>query len=220
MAGQQIAPILSEPMKNRVCELLGQFEDPADIVQTIWKEYGVRITTAALQNYIKAKKWQPLINRFRAHWVAGVMDMPLAHKRGRMRELEYLYHRALACADAPESMRIKQALSVLVAMREEMAESKTGMTNVFLTNITNYSDDELLRRRDEVLAKMKTLKMPTVARSEVVDAITQEDVDAGQESRLEGHDVPLPPREQPEGAAQGDAEASGAQTKTVTPDAS
>ena len=152
------APKLTEEAKHRVCELYAQFSTPTQVQKILKEEYQVDVSTASLCIYPRQKKWKPLIDRLRQEWAAGLMDLPLAHKRGRMEELIALFKRVQRAETLSEFSKITQSLAILRDMRAEMDEAKSHFTTIFATQIHNYSDEELITRRRELLSRLDELR--------------------------------------------------------------
>ena len=153
------APKLSEDAKHRICELFAHFHTAKVIQQRIEQEFKVKLHVSAIHRYPKEKKWKPLVDRLRQEWAEGMMEMPLAHKRGRMEELVHLYNRVQRPeAKLTEFTRITQSLAILTQMHKEMDERHTNFTTIFATAIHNYSDEELLTRRNELLTRLDELR--------------------------------------------------------------
>ena len=185
------APKLTEEAKHRVCELYAQFHTPTQIQRILKDEFSVHITTGSLCIYPRQKKWKPLIDRLRQEWALGLMDLPLAHKRGRMEELVRLYKQVQRAETLSEFSRITQSLALLREMREEMDEAKSHFTAIFATQIHNYSDEELVTRRRELLQRLEELRGPG---ARVVDAATVEESNGtvSLQGTTTGHDAPQP----------------------------
>lgn len=186
------APKLTEEAKHRVCELFAQFNTPSQVQRVILQEYGVTISRPSLCVYPRQKKWRPLVDRLRQEWATGIMDLPLAHKRGRMEELTRLYKRIERVEGLTEFTRITQTLAVLRAMREEMDEAKTHFTTIFATQIHQYSDEELLTRRQELLQRLEDLRGSPSGRTLTLVTQPGEGSDASihLQDETAGHDAP------------------------------
>ena len=148
---------LTDEEQHQVCVWYAQFYTPTEITRLIKEKFGKTIAINNIWQYARTNKWRPLIERLRQEWALGVMDLPLAHKRGRLEKLVTLLERSERNQAIDEYRRIEQCVEILHEIRAEMEAGKTQFTNVYLTTIHNYTDEELLRRRDEVLERIKRL---------------------------------------------------------------
>ena len=149
---------LTPEEQHQVCQWFAQFYKTNDIVRFCQEQFGKTIARNNIWDYAQSARWKPLIERLRQQWALSIMDVPMAHKRTRLGELVKLLERAEKNGQVSEYARIKQCMDLLTQMREEMEAGKTQFTNVYMTTIHNYSDEEIVRRRDEVLEKLGKLK--------------------------------------------------------------
>ena len=156
----EFSPKLTEEERVQVCEWVAQFKPFPLIQEFIKQRFGKELTLQSIYGYAAAPKWKSLIYRCRQEWAAGVMELPLAHKRARIDELSKLYERAQQNQGVSEFARIMQSLSILREIRCEMEEAKTQFTNVFMTQINQMTDEELIQRREELRAKIKQWRPP------------------------------------------------------------
>ena len=153
--GVRYAAKLTDEERLQVCQWLAAFT-PAEVIQErVRQEFKKEIKRTNIYNYLHTRKWQPLIERCRAEWAAGMVEIPLSHKRSRVEELGRLYARAQANPTSSEWTKVQQSLAILREIRTEMDEAKTNFTNITLTQITHAPDTELLKRRDELLVTLK-----------------------------------------------------------------
>ena len=152
------APKLTEEEKHLAIQWHAAFMPQAEIVRRIRTQFGKSITSSTLSLMMQAPKWRPMIDRLRQEWAAGVMDLPAAHKRTRMAQLSGLYERIEHDRHLSAPRRYYLLLDTLDHMREEMDEKHTHFTTIFQTAIMNYSDTELLKRREEVLEQLASLR--------------------------------------------------------------
>ena len=169
---------LSDEQQYQVCKWYAEFKTPTQIQRLVKGEFGHELTIKNIWQYGRGptmKKWKPMIERLRQEWALGVMDIPLAHKRARLEKLVLLLGRAerlnlespsgkdmkvlrLNPGTLTERDKIRLQVEILRELREEMEAGKAEFTNVYLTTIHNYSDTEILKQRDAVLARLKQLK--------------------------------------------------------------
>ena len=152
--------LLTDDEQYQVCRWYGEFKSPTQIRGLIKSEFGKEISLKNVWQYANGKqmkKWKPLIERLRQEWALGVMDIPLAHKRARLEKLVTLLVRAERNPDVTDFQKVKQCVEVLREMREEMEAGKAEFTNVYMTTIHTYSDEEIIRQRDVILSRLKLL---------------------------------------------------------------
>mgnify|MGYP001607190909 FL=1 len=149
---------LTEDEQQQVCRWFAEFKTATQARTLLRQQCGKDVSLKNVWAYTESKKWRPMIERLRQQWVLGVMDVPLAHKRTRLEKLVTLLERAERNKDVSEYRKIRQCTEILHEMRDEMEVGKTQFTNVYLTTIHQYSDEELLRRRDEVLNRLQELR--------------------------------------------------------------
>ena len=182
---------LTDEEQYQVCQWYAQFKTPTQIKSLIQQEFGKALTLKTVWQYAhgnQMKKWKPMIERLRQEWALGVMDISLAHKRARLEELVGLYKRAERNMTVPEFSRIEQCYRILREMREEMEAGKSEFTNVYLTTIHQYPDEEVLKLREAVLARLRALEGKNGVRRNRQEAtgITEVPLEADIVSRADG----------------------------------
>lgn len=151
-------PQLTEAEQYQVCQWYGAFKTPTQIRRLIKEQFGKELHPKSVWEYLHTRnRWKPLIERLRQEWALGVMDIPLAHKRARLEKLVSLLKKAEGNDEVPEYRRIYQAVNILREIREEMGVGKGEFTNVFMTTINNYSDEEIYQQREAVLTRLRQL---------------------------------------------------------------
>ena len=149
---------LTESEQYQVCQWYGAFKTPTQIRALIKAQFGKELHPKSIWEYLHTRsRWKPLIERLRQEWALGVMDIPLAHKRARLEKLVSLLKKAEGNDEVPEYRRIYQAVNILREIREEMGVGKGEFTNVFMTTINNYSDEEIYQQREAVLTRLRQL---------------------------------------------------------------
>lgn len=154
------APKLTEEQKFEVCQHVASFTPIAQIHKFLVKQYGPIVSLISLYKYVKSPHWKPLIDRLRGEWAAGVMEEPIAQKRMRLKKLTQLMDHAEADTKVPPWRRRMEIAKYLDQARLEIDEKKTDVTNLYLTQVNHYTDEELLKRRDELLSKLKQWRLP------------------------------------------------------------
>ncbi len=147
--------VLEEAERRQICQWYAEFRTPTEIHGLVKKEFNKTVSVKTIWEYANHPKWKPYIERLRQEWALGVMDLPLAHKRGRLEKFISLLERAERNDKVTEYARITQCASILSEIREEMEAGKAQFTTLYMTTIHNYSDAELIRRRDEVRNRLK-----------------------------------------------------------------
>lgn len=148
---------LTDEEQHYICQLYATFYTPMQILRAVKTKFGKDVKLPNIMLYAQRAKWKPLIERLRQEWALGVMEIPVAHKRGRLEQLVKLLERAEKNDKVTEFRKIRQCVEILREIREEMDSGKAQFTNVYLTTIHQYSDEELLRRRAEVVERLKAL---------------------------------------------------------------
>ena len=190
---------LTDEEQYQVCQWYAEFKTPTQIKKLIHDTWGKDLTIKNVWAYAnQSKKWKPMIERLRQEWALGVMDIPLAHKRGRLEELVRLYTRAERNPVVDDYAKVKQCYELLREMRNEMEAGKAEFTNVYLTTIHNYSDEEIVKQRDVVLDRLDKLRRLGLDgtrddREATVEAGVREAGEEGQQGS-EGQEVPPVPR--------------------------
>ena len=165
MGTSPYAPKLTEQQRYELIRQLAEFKSVPEVQQFAKAEWGIEITAQTIRGYLHEKKWRPLLDRCRQEWAAGIVEIPLAHKRVRLEKLQKLFDDAEEdYAEAKNEQTflrlIDLQLKILDQARREMEETKTNFTNIVMTQYEQYTDEELIRRMDELLAKIKQWKLP------------------------------------------------------------
>ena len=150
------APKLTEAQRIEVCRRYATFQSYTSIMHWLREEEHVDISRGRICQIVKEKTWMPLVQRLRKEWAAGVMDIAIAHKRKRLEELERLYDK-VERLEVTELTKVRQQLAVLDQVHTEMDERRTDFTNIYFTQIANYTDEELFKRKEELLSKLNRL---------------------------------------------------------------
>ena len=146
---------LSEERRLELCNLLATFASNDYIKSYTKKHWGESVNSPMISYYRYSKRYKPLIDRARQEWAAGVMDLPIAHKRTRIEKLTNLFEQSLVDPRRTAYQRRSEAIKILEKVKNEMEEAKTHFSQVFMTYIQNYTYQELVRSRDEIVAKLK-----------------------------------------------------------------
>lgn len=151
------APKLSEELKLEVCRKIASFVSIQDIDRWLRTEHHIELELQSLYAYRHATKWKPVIERMRAEYIAGVMESHIAHKRVRLDRLEAQYQALDRDSTITAAERRKEQRELLNDARLEVDDSKTNISNLYLTQITSSSDAELLARKQQLMARLSAL---------------------------------------------------------------
>ena len=153
-------PKFNEEEKLQICRWIAEFRSDHDIVSLIKQNFNKSCAiTNIINNYRNGNRWKVIINRLQQEWAAGVMNIPLAHKRGRIEHLVNLVERSEADTSITDQSRRRETAWLINQIRLEMDESKTNFTQIFMTSLTSADENELLKRRDELITKLQRYKI-------------------------------------------------------------
>ena len=144
--------VLSENHKIKICQLLACFTPLVDVKKYMHREYAIVLNMQVIKSLRDTRKWQPIIARFRKDWLQEVNNVPLANRRVRLEYYQEIFTKCM------EKNKFANAMSALNSAREEMDERKLGSTQYTLNYISQMSDEELLKKKDEIIKRIK--KMP------------------------------------------------------------
>jgi len=144
--------VLSENHKIKICQLLACFSPLVEIKKYMHREYAINLNMQVIKSLRDTRKWQPIVARFRKDWLQEVNNVPLANRRVRLEYYQEIFTKCM------EKNKFANAMSALNSAREEMDERKLGSTQYTLNYISQMSDEELLKKKDEIIKRIK--KMP------------------------------------------------------------
>jgi len=149
--------VLNREQQLSICKKLAEWHTPLSIQKDL-EAQGIKFAVTTIYHYQRNPKWVPVIDRFRTQYVAGVMQVPIANKRIRLEKLEKLM------GELDESKlniveKIKKTVLLLSEARQEMDQAKTHIQNLFVTQVNQMGDQELLEKRDQLIQKAMTLKI-------------------------------------------------------------
>ena len=156
------SPKLTEQEKVRLCRLLGAFRSAKEVRDTIVREYNKPITIEAVYYFQNSERWRPVIDRYRQEYQSYLLHIPIYHKRTRLERLEGIYQEAdqeKPKRAGEKRMRRQELVGVLREARDESERYKDrgDTTNILAIQFNNLSDEELLKRKQEVLSRIKTI---------------------------------------------------------------
>ena len=143
--------VLSENHKIKICQLLACFSPLVEIKKYMHREYAINLNMQVVKSLRDTRKWQPIIARFRKDWLQEVNNVPLANRRVRLEYYQEIFEKSM------EKNKFSVAMSALNSAREEMDERKLGSTQYTLNYISQMSDEELLKKKDEIIKRIKRM---------------------------------------------------------------
>ena len=153
---------LLDEEKREVVKLLAEFHDIPEVQKHIKKNFNKSLAYNSVKFYLHSKKWAPMLERLRAEFVQPIMSVAVSHKFVRLSRLEDLYHKAMDNKNLKEAEKIRAAREILTEARAEIEGSKSNPSgDVFITQINKFSDEDLLKRKNEVLNRIKAIDIGT-----------------------------------------------------------
>ena len=105
-------------------------------------------------------KWRPLLDRYRQEWSVGLQDVPMAHRRYRLEYLLRLAERIEDNVKLPDESKTVRLLRILDKARLEMEDKSVHQTTMIFNALVRSSDEDLLRRREELLKRIQRYPAP------------------------------------------------------------
>ena len=155
-----ISPILTEAEQFQVMVWLAEFHHPASIPNLIFTTFGKTVERTYAYRLRKTHKWSAMIDRKRQQWALEVGEEALAHKRFRLQKLQEQLDSTEKNPKLSDSTRGWRILQILNQARLEMEESKTAFTFNYFNALNTLDDQELLVRRDALLKRIQTYRLP------------------------------------------------------------
>ncbi len=149
---------LLDEEKREVVKLLAEFHDIPEVQKYIKKQFNKSLAYNSVKFYLHSKKWAPMLERLRAEFVTPIMSVAVSHKFVRLTRLEELYHKAMDNKNLKDIEKLREAREILSEARAEIEGSKSNPSgDVFITQINKFSDEDLLKRKNEVLNRIKAI---------------------------------------------------------------
>lgn len=148
---------LTTEQRLRVCEWIAQFKNEGDIQSLVKEYFDIKMSRQNIHQYLKSSKWKSIIDKFRHEYVTQTMDIPIMHKKVRLERLEELYQKTMVDPNIMGLDRRTQALAVLQAAMREVDERASNFTTIYANQIINLDDEALLKRKQQLLDKVKTI---------------------------------------------------------------
>ena len=139
---------------------IATFEKVPQIVKNVQEQFGITIHPMTVEYYKRNPKFEQTIRTIREKWGEDLLHFELATKRGRVRELEKIYHLSLM------SKQPTIALNALKQIKEEI-EKDLSKLNLNQYNINIYKDMSEAEMEAERLKSFERLK---VLKGEIIDA--------------------------------------------------
>jgi hypothetical protein len=163
--------LLSDEDRVKVCKMLGQFQGTMEIKKYFESE-GIEVEHALIQKIRNSEKWRPVIARFRREFILGITEeVPIANRRVRLEYYEKILQRSL------EDRKYGLAIKALDSARAEMDDKVVGGAggnNYTLNYISSLTDEELVRKRDEILTRFKRSRTVITNRIENAEVTSAE----------------------------------------------
>jgi len=142
---------LTEDLKIKVCKALACFTPIIKIQTYFQKEYNLHLAYQTIKHIDSAKKWEPIISRLRHEWIDNIQAVPIANRRYRLEAYDEIYNEAIG------EKKYSTAMRALAQASEEMDERKLGATSYTLNYISTMTDDELAKRKEEIINRIRRI---------------------------------------------------------------
>jgi len=161
---------LTDEHKAKIAFLLATYASPADIKRYFDKELGVKINYGAIGSIRDSEKWGVVVKQLRKEWLSKVAEVPISNKRYRLEKYQKMLDKSLDDDD------IKTATTILRNAKDEVEnkDMRQGHNFYSLTYFNELSDSDLMKKREEILKRLKNSKIDLVeaaAAREKIDVI-------------------------------------------------
>lgn len=165
-----IHDVLTEDERREVVKQLAEFKDIPEVQKFVKESFGKELAYNSVKFYLHSKKWAPMLERLRAEFVTPIMSVAVSHKFVRLSRLEELYHKTIDNKNLKEVEKLREAREILSEARTEIEGSKSNpSSDIFITQINKFSDEDLLKRKNEVLNRIKAIDVgKTEIRNETI----------------------------------------------------
>ena len=154
---------LTEDERREVVKQLAEFHDIPEVQKHIKKNFNKNIGYNSVKFYLHSKKWKPMLERLRQEFVEPIMSVAVSHKFVRLSRLEDLYTKTMENKNLKEVEKIREAREILSEARTEIEGGKSNPSgDIFVTQINKFSDEDLKKRKEEVLNRIKAIDIGTV----------------------------------------------------------
>ena len=155
-------PHITDEYKIQICKMLACFIPITKIITYFQKEHNFHIFYQNIKHIEGARRWTPIIERLRKDWIDNIYTVPISNRRYRLEAYDDIYNKAMG----KEKPAYTIAMKALEGAREETDEKKIGSTSYTLNYISNMTDEELQKKKIEIINRIK--RMPKL-RDEPID---------------------------------------------------
>jgi len=161
---------LTEEQRLMIYRLFAEFRRPSKVITILKETHGIDVTASMVRDMCRDVSAIPYIQRFRDEFLVRVKEVPVANKRVRVDALQTVLDELMEYMDGKvgpdgngldmnELLMIHRRINETLAQaREEIEGKPTIMQQFNVTQFSNLSDDELQRRKEEIIAKAITTK--------------------------------------------------------------
>lgn len=158
-------PKLTHDQRMMALRMYGEGHRYADIQRQLKIDFGISLHHESIRSTCDSKVNQPFIEKFRAAYLSRISEVPISNKRIRIDDLEEVRGRILKVIKKNPLETTKQRseflalsgrlISVLQQAREETEKRPELMASFTVDEFSTMSDEELMVKRSELLAKVK-----------------------------------------------------------------
>jgi len=176
---------LTDEHKAKIAFLLATYASLADIKRYFDKELGVKVNAGAIASIRDSEKWGIVVKQLRKEWLSKVAEVPISNKRYRLEKYQKMLDKSLDNDD------IKTATSILRNAKDEVENKDLKQGNNFysLTYFNDLSDNDLMKKREEILKRLKNSRIDLVEAAsarEKIDTIDIKPSDITESGELNG----------------------------------
>lgn len=153
---------LTDEQRLLVCRLSAEGHTNTEIVSYIKENWGIDFTSNGVVTVLETKRYQIHIRGYREAYLKRVKDVPLANKRLRLDDLQFLREKLFKAlkannletkAQRDEFRNLSRSLSEVIASCREEMEKKPNLIPGFglVGDLSDKTDDQLIGERDEIL---------------------------------------------------------------------
>ena len=159
---------LTEPQRLLVYRLWAEFKSPAKVSSWLQQETGVSLSPSSIKSICSNPEAMMLVQKFRDEFLMKVKEVPIANKRIRLEELEsnrLEINEMKELVDIDKSsgrgeklMMQRRMNETVCAAREEIEGKPLIMQQFNFSQYSSLSDEELQKRKEELLVKAKKVQ--------------------------------------------------------------
>ena len=152
---------LSSEDQKFLCRCIAEFKTAKEIVGLL-KERGRDVQVSLIYQYKCEDKWRPIIQKFRQRYIGKLDDVPGVHKRVRIERMDRVADKA------EENEEFSSVISATRQQQLEIEGNNTITNNTLIFQQYNHmSDEEIEKRKDQLLRFLKTKQEPVEIEGEV-----------------------------------------------------